>query len=92
MLGTFVNSQLGTNLLRDRYRKYQTISSGTVEKMRCTKQRPPIKCPALAYIVKGTNPPQISKLVNQHNHGAELLANEVRSIEQEAIKATALSG
>ena len=96
MFGTFVTSQLGTNLLRDqdgyKYRTYQTISSGTVLKMRCTKQKPPIRCPAVAYIVKGSNPPQITKLTNQHNHGAEVIADEVRTLEQDAIKSAALSG
>ena len=84
-----------TNLLRDpdgfRYRTYQTLSSGAVLKIKCTTQKAPTKCPALAYILTGTDPPKITKLENQHNHGAEVPANEVRKVEKNTLKAAALS-
>ena len=79
MLATFVSSQMGTTLLRDpdgyKYRVYQTISDGTVNTMRCFKQKPPTKH-AAAYM-KGTDPQEILKITNQHNHGAEALKTEV---------------
>ena len=90
MLGTFVSSQKGTNLLRDpdgyRYRTYRTISDGTVTSMRCVKQRTPTKCAAVAYMLNGTDPPEILRITNQHNHGVEVLTTEVRKVEQNTIK------
>ena len=96
MLGTFVYSQKGTNLLRDpdgyRYRTYRTISDGTVTSMRCVKQKPPTKCAAVAYMLNGTDPPEILRITNQHNHGVEVLTTEVRKVEQNTIKSAALAG
>jgi len=64
-----------------RYKTYRTISDGTVTSMRCVKQRPPIKCAAVAYMLNGTDPPRILKITNQHNHGVEVLRTEVRKIK-----------
>ena len=96
MHGTFVSSQMGTNLLRDpdgyKYRTCRTISNGTVETSCCVKQKPPTKCAAVAYMLKGTDPPEILKVTKEHNHGAEVLTTEVRKVEQTTIKAAAMAG
>ena len=44
----------------------------------------PTKCPELAYILTGTDPSKITKLqlVKQNNHGAEVLANKVRTLSR----------
>ena len=50
------------------------------------------KCPATAYITKGSDPPEITKLGGEHNHGVELLINEVRDLEKDTIIAAAMTG
>ena len=92
MQGPWVQSQMGTKLLKDSNRyKYRMnrINADETVYYQCVK-RASLKCSATAHVVVNSDPPTISKLTGEHLHGADLITVYVRGKESYLIHAKLL--
>ena len=79
MQGSWVQSQMGTKLLKDsngyKYRVNRINADDTMY-YRCVK-RASLKCSATAHVLVNSDPPTISRLTGEHLHGADLITDYV---------------